>query len=150
MKNIRTVSAILASSSNCACRLDRVTGRFSNISYQRTTVSSQIREGTKKSATAYNLSQLFSSTKISKISEQTVQIYTKTQNKWRSDIVNIFDIGYLHCKHLDIGKNQHQLPASTTRQQHHTSQPPGRQPANQLLSLPLCHTHIMAARSVVV
>ena len=32
--------------------------------------------------------------------------------------INILDIAYLHCKHLDIGKNQHQLPASTTRQQH--------------------------------
>ena len=103
----------------------------------------------------------------------------KNSQKWRYDIVNIFDIGYLHCKHLDIGKNQHQLPAfttssstnsasasslhhqaaapnqhqlpaSTTRQQHHISQPPARQPANQLLTLPLCHTHIMAARSVVV
>ena len=61
--------------------------------------------------------------------------------------INIFDIGYLHCKHLDIGKNQHQLPASTTRQQHHTSQPPASHPANQLLTLLHCHTHIMAARA---
>ena len=55
--------------------------------------------------------------------------------------------------HQDIyssTKNQHQLPVSTTRQQHHISQPPARQPANQLLTLPPCHTHTMAARSVVV
>ena len=76
--------------------------------------------------------------------------------------INILDIGYLHSEHLDIGKisisfhhqaaapNQHQLPASTTRQQHHTSQSPARHPANQLLTLLPCHTHTMAARSVVV
>ena len=46
--------------------------------------------------------------------------------------------------------NKHQLPVSTTRQQHHISQPPTRHPANQLLTLLTCHTHIMAARSVVV
>ena len=43
-----------------------------------------------------------------------------------------------------------QLPVTTTRQQHHISQPPARQPANQLLTLLPCHTHTMAARSVVV
>ena len=43
-----------------------------------------------------------------------------------------------------------QLPVSTTRQQHHISQPQARHSASQLLTLPPCHTHIMAARSVVV
>ena len=43
-----------------------------------------------------------------------------------------------------------QLPVSATRQQHHISQPPARHPANQLLTILPCHTHIMAARSVVV
>ena len=79
--------------------------------------------------------------------------------------------------HQTAAPNQHQLPASTTRQQHqisisfqlpppdsstksasasttrqqyHISQPPARHPANQLLTLPPCHTHIMAAKSVVV
>ena len=52
--------------------------------------------------------------------------------------------------HQAAAPNQHQLPASTTRQQHHISQPPARQPANQLLTLLPCHTHTMAARSVVV
>ena len=39
-------------------------------------------------------------------------------------LIHSIDIGYLHCKHLDIGKNQHQLPASTTRKQHHIRKPP--------------------------
>ena len=52
--------------------------------------------------------------------------------------------------HQAAAPNQHQLPVSTTRQQHHISQPPARHPANQLLTLLPCHTHIMAARSVVV
>ena len=43
-----------------------------------------------------------------------------------------------------------QLPVSTTRQQHHISQPPARHSTSQLLTLPPCHTHTMAARSVVV
>ena len=64
-------------------------------------------------------------------------------------IVNIFLYIYT-VDILTLHKNQHQFPVSTTRQQHHTSQPPARQPANQLLTLPLCHTHIMTARSVVV
>ena len=46
--------------------------------------------------------------------------------------------------------NQHQLPTSTTWQQHHISQPPARHPANQLLTLLPFHTHTMAARPVVV
>ena len=52
--------------------------------------------------------------------------------------------------HQAATPNQHQLPASTTRQQHYISQPPAKHPANQLLTLLPCHTHIMAARSVVV
>ena len=52
--------------------------------------------------------------------------------------------------HQAAAPNQHQLPVPTTRQQHHISQPPARHPANQLLTLLPCHTHIMAARSVVV
>ena len=65
--------------------------------------------------------------------------------------------------HQTEAPNQHQLP--TTRQQHQMSISfqfllPGssttsaglqqRHPANQLLTLLPCHTHIMAARSVVV
>ena len=59
-------------------------------------------------------------------------------------------------------QNQHQLPASHQaaplnqhrfkfqhREQHHISQPPARHPTNQLLTLLPCHTHTMAARSVV-
>ena len=45
---------------------------------------------------------------------------------------------------------QNQLPVSANRQQHHISQPPARHPANQLLTLLPCHTHTMAARSIVV
>ena len=52
--------------------------------------------------------------------------------------------------HQTAAPNQHQLLASTTRQQHHISQPPARHPANQLLTQLPYHTHIMAARSVVV
>ena len=42
-------------------------------------------------------------------------------NTARTVSLTQINIGYLHCKHLDIGKNQHQLPTSTTRQQHQTS-----------------------------
>ena len=51
--------------------------------------------------------------------------------------------------HQASALNQHQLPVSTTRQQHHISQPSASHPASQLLTLLTCHTHIMADRSVV-
>ena len=90
-----------------------------------------------------DLTQGRRSAKISKISESahpsspwtTPDIQATTNNSLSLDI-NIFDIGYLHFKHLDIGKNQ--LQTSTTRQQHQISisfqfPPPGsstHQPAS--------------------
>ena len=54
--------------------------------------------------------------------------------------INIFDIGYLHCKHLDIGKNQHQLPppgsstnSASASSLHHQAAAP-HQPASRKTS----------------
>ena len=44
--------------------------------------------------------------------------------------------------HKAAAPNQHQLSVSTTRQQHHITQPPARHPTNQLLTLTsLPHPH---------
>ena len=115
------------------------------------------------------------SVKISKISKSPKPECAK----WRPDIVNISNIGNWHwiftlwtltfwtfdiytVNILTLGKISFQLPppgsskigisfqllppdSSTT-----SAKPPARHLANQLLTLLPCHTHIMAARSVVV
>ena len=86
----------------------------------------------------------------SKISENQ-QIRTPQQPWTAPDIRQLSAAPNQHQLPVSNTSQQHQnqLPVSTTRQQHHISQPPARHPANQLSTLLPCHTHIMAARSVV-
>ena len=75
------------------------------------------------------------SAKISKISKSAHPSGPWTAPEIQATIINSKSASAFSFHHQAAAPNQHQLPASTTRQQHHISQPPARYPANQLLTL---------------